>query len=44
MEDGEMQDLVRRIEALETRREIDVVRVNILEDDGTVRMVLSEGP
>lgn len=41
MADDDGKDLVRRIEALEARREMDVERINILEEDGTVRMVLS---
>lgn len=41
MTDGAMHDLVRRVEALEARREIDVERINIVEGNGTVRMVLS---
>ena len=41
MADQDLQDLVRRVEALEVRREIDVERINILEHDGTLRMVLS---
>ena len=36
-----MDDLVRRVEALEARRELDVERINIVEGDGTIRMVLS---
>ena len=41
MADDDVKDLVRRIEALEARREMDVERINILEEDGMVRMVLS---
>ena len=41
MTDRRMDDLVRRVEALEARRELDVERINIVEGDGTIRMVLS---
>lgn len=36
-----MKALAARVDALEARREIDVERINLVEADGTVRMVLS---
>lgn len=41
MPDAEIEKLVRRVEALEARREFDIDRLNIVEADGTLRMVLS---